>query len=107
MEQENTKRLILEFEHRLRQVNRDRINPEIQDLSIDGLMPVIDLVARCRASYLKKLFELSDKYHDSDDFPTSEELKHLKAYRNRYMEVADGSKSLEASIQRGYLTLKP
>lgn len=106
MDQKDTNRLILQFEHLLRQVNRERINPVIEDLSIEDLIPVIDLVARCRASYLKHLYDLSKKYYDTDQFPTSDELKKLKAYRNRYIEVADGSKSVEASIQRGYLNLK-
>lgn len=34
------------------------INPDIQELTIDGLRPVLQLVANARARYLKALFNL-------------------------------------------------
>lgn len=106
MDEKDINRMILQFEHILKQANRERINPAIDELSIDDLKPIIDLVARARASYIKHLYDLSRKYFNSDQFPSAEELKKLKAYRNRFDELSEGAKSVEISIQRGYLDLK-
>ncbi len=106
MDDKNINRILMQFEHLLKQANRERINPVIDELAIDDLQPIIDLVARARASYLKHLYDLCKKYHGTKDFPTPEEMKKLKAYRNCFIELADGAKSFEISIQRGYLDLK-
>ncbi len=106
MDEKDINRLLMQFDHLLRQANRDRINPVIEELEIDDLKPIIDLVARCRASYLKHLYDLSKKYSESEQLPSSDELKRLKAYRNRFLDLADGAKSIEICIQRGYLDLK-
>ncbi|PID43080.1 MAG: hypothetical protein CSB48_07220 [Proteobacteria bacterium] len=99
-------RILMQFEHIMRQGNRERINPLIEELAIDDLKPIIDLVARTRASYLKHLHDLCNKYYGSDDLPSAEEFKRLRAYRKRFVELADGAKSFEISIQRGYLDIK-
>jgi hypothetical protein len=102
----NINRLLMQFEHLLRETNREFINPEIDELCINDLQPIVTLVAKSRASYLKHLYELSKKYDGTDDFPSAEELHRLRAYRNRFIELSDGAKSFEISIQRGYLDLK-
>lgn len=106
MEQKDINRLLLQFEHLLRESNRKHINPKIEDLSIEDLNPIVELVARSRASYLEQLYTLCKKYDNSEEFPSAEELQRLRAYRNRFLELADGAKSFEISVQRGYLDLK-
>ncbi len=106
MQDKNINRLLMQFEHLLKQANRERINPEIEELAIDDLNPIVDLVARSRAAYLKELYELSKKYHGEDALPSPDELEHLKASRARFLDLADGAKSIEICIQRGYLDLK-
>ncbi|PIE44508.1 MAG: hypothetical protein CSA50_00205 [Gammaproteobacteria bacterium] len=106
MSDKDINRILMQFEHLMRQSNRERINPVIDELAIDDLKPIIDLVARSRADYLKHLYDLCSKYHGSDGLPSPEELKRLRAYRNRFVELADGAKSFEISIQRGYLDIK-
>lgn len=106
MQEKDINRLMLHFEQMLRESNREHINPKIEALSIENLKPLIDLVARSRASYLEHLYQLCQKYDDSEDFPSKEELARLRAYRNRFLELADGAKSFEISIQRGYVDLK-
>jgi len=106
MDEKDINRLLMQFDHLLRQANREQINPVIEELAIDDLKPIIDLVARSRASYLKQLYELSKQYSESESLPSSDELKRLKAYRNRFLDLADGAKSIEICIQRGYLDLK-
>lgn len=99
-------RLIMRFEQLLKETNRARINPEIEELSIESMRPIADLVARSRASYLKTLYELAQKYDGSDDFPSDEEMHCLKRLRERFIDLTDGAKSIEVCIQRGYLDLK-
>lgn len=106
MEEKDINRLLLRFDQLLRESNREHINPKIEDLNLDSLKPIIDLVARSRASYLEHLYNLSKKYDGTEDFPSKEELSRLRAYRNRFIELTDGAKSLEISIQRGYLDLE-
>lgn len=103
---QDANRLLMRFERLLRTVNHDVINPEIEALSIDSLKPMVHLVARCRAAYLKALFELANKYDNSDDYPTPEEMQQLEQLRKRFIDLADGSKSVEICIQRGYMDLK-
>lgn len=106
MDEKAINRMMMHFEHLLRKSNREHINPEIQAISVDDLKPIINLVARCRASYLKHLYELCKKYDDSADLPSTEELCELSELRSRFTELADGAKAFEISIQRGYLDLK-
>jgi len=106
MDEKDINRLLMQFDHLLRESNREHINEAIEELAIDDVKPIINLVARCRATYLNRLYQISRKYEGSDDFPTPEELKTLRAYRNRFIEMVEGAKAIETSIQRGYLDLK-
>ncbi len=102
----DAKRLLMRFEQMLRAANREVINPEIDNMSLEGLRPMVDLVARTRARYIKFLWALSKKYDGSESFPSDEEMKKLSALRSRYLELADGAKSVEICIERGYLDIK-
>jgi len=106
MDDKDINRLLLQYDRILRQANREHINPEIEELSVEDLKPIVNLVAKSRAVYLKELYTLSKKYNEEDAFPSAEELKRLKVLRTRFLELAEGSKSIEVSIQRGYLDLK-
>lgn len=99
-------RLLMQFEQLLKTSNREHINPAIDELCIDDLQPIINLVAKSRASYLQHLYTLCKNYEGKEEFPTVEEMQKLRAHRLRFEELAEGSKALETSIQRGYLDLK-
>lgn len=99
-------RLLMQFEQLLKTSNREHINPSIDELCINDLRPIVDLIARSRASYLQHLYELCKKYEGKDEYPSVEEMQKLRAHRLRFEELAEGSKALETSIQRGYLDLK-
>ena len=103
---QEVKRLLLQFQQLMGTVNQEIINPEIEELSVDSLRPLVTLVARSRAVYLKELYELSKRYDGSDQFPTEQEMKKLKKLRTRYIDLVDGAQSFEISIQRGYLDIK-
>lgn len=97
-------RLLMELEHSLRQINREVINPEIQEITIDGLQPVLCLVARARARYLKALFDLGATV--DDDRPTETQFQDLSKLRAEFDELVEGAKALETAIQRGYIDVQ-
>jgi hypothetical protein len=106
MDEKDINRLLLSYEQLYRTANREFINPEIEALSIDDLKPIVNIVAKSRAAYLKHVYELGKKYEGSDETPNAEELKKLKTLRLRFNELSEGSIAFETSIQRGYLDLK-
>lgn len=99
-------RLLLRFEQLLRETNREIINPEINVLSIEDLKPVVEMVARARAAYLKTLYELSLAHKKDQSLPSVAEMETLQALRTRFLDLADGAKSIEVAIQREYLDIK-
>ncbi len=106
MEQQDINRLLLKYEQLLRETNREAINPLIQVISLDDLRPVAKLVARSRGIYLKALYDLAHQYENKDSLPSDDEMNALRATRRRYLDLVDGSQSVEIAIQRGYLDIK-
>ena len=98
-------RLLMELERSMRAINREVINPEIQELTIDGLRPVLSLVANARARYLKALFNLGISVTEGK--PTDSQLDELASLRREYEELVSAAKALETAIQRGYLDVQP
>lgn len=94
-------RLLLLLEKSLRDTNRNVLNKEIPQLSITDLEPVLNLVARCRTEYLKKLFVIADEHPET--LPAAEKITTLREHRLRYEEVVSASKALEIAIERDYL----
>ena len=106
MDEKDINRLLLQYQQLLRTSNKECINPEIEELNVNDLKPMIELVARSRAAYLKYSYELGKQYFSSNDFPSGDELKKLKTLRLRFEELAESAQAFETSIQRGYLDLK-
>lgn len=101
-----TNRLLMEFERLLREANREAINPILEELTLNQLKPMAQLVARARASYLKRLHELALKYEGTENLPSEDEMQALAKLRSRFLDLVEGSKSFETAIQRGYLDVK-
>lgn len=99
----DNKRLLLLLEKTLRDTNRSVINNEIEKLSISDLKPVLKLVARCRAEYLKNLFIIAAECPDT--LPTTERINTLREHRLRYEEMISASKALETAIERDYMVV--
>ncbi len=97
-------RLLLQFEKAVREINREEINPRIPELKLSELNPVVQMVAKSRARYLKGLFDLASI--TGEHIPTPEQIKKLKVMREAYMELVEGSKALEVAIERGYLDVE-
>ncbi len=94
-------RLLLEIDKTIRDVNREVINPEIPELTLDDVMPVMQMVARARAVYLKELFDLA--VVAGEKMPSPDQIKQLRLLRVMYDELINGAQALETAIQRGYL----
>ena len=97
-------RLLMELERNMRSINRALINPEITELTIEGLRPVLSLVARARARYLKTLFDLGEGA--ADGRLSASQFDELRQRRIEYEEVSKGARALETAIQRGYMDVK-
>lgn len=94
-------RLLLELNKSIKDLNQSIINPEIKELKLQDLAPVIEMVARARAAYLKQMFEMANNLEGKP--PSTEQLKRLQHLRVSFEEVSKGSQALETAIERGYL----
>lgn len=96
-------RLLLLLEQTLKEVNREIIDAEFEKLTINDLKPVLNLVARTRADYLKDLFAVADEFPDG--LPPADRVEQLKHHRVRYEELVFASRALETAIERNYLSV--
>jgi len=94
-------RLLLSLEKDMRDINRAVINPEFPSLSIEDLRPLIHLVARARADYLRESFNIASEFPSS--LPEADRIQTLREHRLRYEELVHASKALETAIERLYL----
>jgi hypothetical protein len=97
-------RLLLEIERMIREVNRAEINPNIPELKLSDVDPILRLVARARAAYLKALFDVAARV--GDGMPSTEQLKRLRLLRLTYDELVKGVQAIDTAIERGYLDVE-
>jgi hypothetical protein len=97
-------RLMLEIDSTIRDLNREAINPAIEEVKIDDLKPAMKLVARSRAEYLKELFDLASVV--GDGLPSPDQVSHLRKLRITYDELVAAAKALNTAIERGYLDVE-
>lgn len=97
-------RLLLQLEQAIRELNQETINPVLPELDLAGLNPVMSLVARTRANYLKELFDLANT--TTDTVPAAPQVENLRSLRLAYEEMLAGAQALETAIQRGYLDVR-
>lgn len=101
MDSLDNNRLLLEIDRTIRNLNRETINPEIPELTLRDLEPVLAMVARARAKYLKELLDLSCVVENG--LPSHEQIHKLSQLRHSFEELINGAKALETAIERGYL----
>lgn len=106
MDEKDINRLLLHYQQLYRNSNKEIINPEIEELNVNDLKPMVELVAKSRAAYLKYSYGLGKKYYNTEEHPSADELKHLKTLRLRFTEVAESAQAFETCIKRGYLDLR-
>lgn len=97
----DTRRMMLAFEQKLREINREIVNPMIDSLHIDGIEPVMLMVAKARGQYLQALISLAED--TSGEVPDDAQIKELAKSKIRYDQLVAASQALETAIQRGYL----
>lgn len=100
-------RLLMALEQNMREINHEIINPQITELTLDDLRPVLCTVANARARYLKALFDLGAKEEQTHARPGEQEFAELRQLRLEFDELMSGAQALEAAIQRGYLDVIP
>ena len=98
----DNQRLLLSLEQERRSINRETINPVIQELDLDSLRPIIKMIAEVRAAYIKSLVELAQK---NDGIPTDDEIKSLTTLRKSFTELVDAANAMETAIERGYINV--
>ena len=103
MTNDSGNRLLLELEQARREINRKTINPEIHELALTDLEPILKMVAEARAAYVKKLFELAATGQGS---PTVAQIKSLGNLRTAFEEMVAAANALETMIKRGYLDVR-
>jgi hypothetical protein len=97
-------RLLIELETHRKAINRDIINPLVPELSLDDLKPLLTLVARARADYVKELLDLPAAVGEAA--PGVEQIKELRNKRIIFEELVDAMNALETVIQREYMDVK-
>lgn len=97
-------RLLLELSKNLRDINFDVLNPTLPDLTISDLDPVLRLVARARAAYIKEIFDLASV--TGEELPAPEQVSQLKQLRETFEELLKGAQALETTLQRGYISIE-
>lgn len=94
-------RLLLELSKSIRDINYDIINPTISTLNVGELQPILELVARARAAYLKQMHDLAKDV--GEGLPTQKQLDQLKESREMFEELLSGAQAVEVALERGYL----
>lgn len=97
-------RFLIKFDQALKKINREQINPILPPLNMEQLDPVIGLVARARAAYLKDLFALANAV--TEGLPARDQTESLRQHRKIYEELVAGVKALETAMERGYLEVQ-
>lgn len=95
---EMNRRLLLELDKHRYDVNKRTINASIEILNIDALTPIVDMVAKSRAAYIKELMTLANSQTGK-----ALDITQLKARREEFKELIDAANALEIAIKRGYL----
>lgn len=103
MTQEN-KRLLVAIDTAIRDINRRIINPELQEVTLAQLHPVIEMVAKARAKYLRTLFDIAGRA--AGEPPDDEDIARLAVLRGHFEELVKASQALETAIEREYLDVR-
>ncbi len=99
------KRLLIQLEKAMREVNRDTLNPLFEELTPGDILPITELVAKARGDYIHELFNLSQLPQAKQKLST-DLVKSLRFKRLIYEELLGASKALDKAIERGYLDVE-
>ena len=97
-------RMLLELDKVIRETNRSIINPVLPELAVEELRPMMKLVARARAEYLRELLDMADS--EGAELPSPGQIQQLAELRRTFEELLAGAQAMETAIQRGYLNVR-
>lgn len=97
-------RLLMQLDKFRREINREIINPELPELSVEDLKPMLRMVAHARAQYVCELLEVAGQCESG--LPSPEQIRQLRDCREMYEELVAAANALETVIQRDYLDVK-
>ena len=95
------RRLLIAIDAEIRDINREAINPLFEELKLADLTPVMEMVAKARANYLRALYDIALK--TSDGRPSAADIERLTGLRQVYEELLKATQALETAIEREYL----
>ncbi|MGQ9658838.1 MAG: hypothetical protein ACUVQI_01930 [Thermochromatium sp.] len=95
------RRLLIAIDAEIREINRKTINPLFPELNLTDLTPVIEMVAKARANYLRALYDMA--LSSPDHQPKQADIERLTGLRQIYEELIKGMQALETAIEREYL----
>lgn len=95
------RRLLIAIDSEIREINRQTINPLFEEVKLSDLTPVIEMVAKARAGYLRALYDIARQAPDGQ--PSESDIERLTDLRLVYEELVKGTQALETAIEREYL----
>lgn len=95
------RRLLIAIDAEIREINRKHINPLFEELKLADLTPVIEMVAKARAGYLRALYDIARQAPDGQ--PSADDIERLSNLHQIYEELVKGTQALETAIEREYL----
>lgn len=99
------KRLLIELERIMKEVNRETLNPLFSELTPGDILPIMEMVAKARGSYIKELFKLS-KLSNQGQQLNAELVKDLRFSRLIFDELVEAYQALDIAIEHGYLDVE-
>jgi len=99
------KRLLVALDQALKEVTRDTINPLFPELSFNDIKPIMNVIARARANYVKELFKIAEESSNEQQV-TAQIVNKLRSDGLIFDELLEAYKVLDASIEHGYLDVE-
>ncbi|MBK1650417.1 hypothetical protein [Rhabdochromatium marinum] len=99
------RRLLVALDAKIKEINRSIIHPILPELRLSDLTPILEMVARARAEYLKTLFEIG-RAATNDRAPSPEDIQRLADLRQVYQELVTATQAIETAIEREYLDVE-
>lgn len=99
------KKLLIELEHVMREMNRDTLNSLFGELTTEDVLPIMEMTAKARGNYMDELFSLSKLSKQGQNL-NPELVKKLRFSRLIFDELVHAYQALDVAIEHGYLDVK-
>lgn len=99
------RRLLITLDAKIKEINRNTLSTVLPKLRLADLTPMLEMVARARASYLQAFYEIG-RASQNGSSPGPGEIERLADLRQVYQELIAASQALETAIERDYLDVE-